>query len=68
VEEVVNNDIGGKFLGKNGGGSEVPGNDDALASRELLDLDFLGGKSLELGGELLDSEGRESFRLRRSAG
>jgi hypothetical protein len=67
VEEVVDNDVGGKLLRKDGGGSEVPGNDDALTSRELLDLDFLDGESLELGGELLNSEGRKTSFLRGSA-
>ena len=64
----MDNNVGGEFLRKDGGGSEVPGNNDGLASWKLLDLNFLGGKSLELRGELLDSEGRESFLLRGDAG
>ena len=67
VEEVVDDDVGSEVLGKDGGGSEVPGNDDGLTSGELLDLDFLGRESLELRGKLLDGEGRESFLLGGSA-
>ena len=64
----MDNDVGSGFFGKDRGGGEIPGNNDALASRKLLDLDYLGGEVLELGKELQDSEGRESFLLRRSAG
>ena len=66
VEEVVDNDVCSEVLRKDGGGGEIPGNDDGLASGEL-DLNFLGRKSLEFRGELRNGEGRESFLLRGGA-
>jgi len=57
----MNDDIGRELLWKNGSGSEVPGDNDALASRKLLNLDFLGGESLEFRGEFLDGKGGEPF-------
>jgi hypothetical protein len=68
VEEVVDDNVGRKLFRKDGGRSEVPGNNDALASRKLLDLNLLGGENLELGGEVLDSESEKSFLLRGSTG
>jgi len=49
---------------EDGSGGEVPGNDNGLTSEELLSSDLLGRQSLELSGEFLDSDGRESFLLR----
>ena len=61
-------DFSSQFLGKDGGRSEVSGDDDDLASRKLLDSDFLDRECLKLGGELLEGEGGEPFFLRGGAG
>jgi len=53
VEEMVEHNGVGEFLGSGGRRGEVPSNDDALASREVLDEDLTGGDGLEFGSELL---------------
>ena len=63
----MDNDVSGGFLGKDRGRGEAPGKNNALAGRKLSDLDDLGGETVELGGELLESERREPFLLRGSA-
>ena len=54
-------DVSGGFLRKDRRRGEVPSNDDALTSGELLDLDFLGRKSLKFRSDLLDGKGRKPF-------
>ena len=54
-------DIGGELFGKDGRGGEVPRNNNALASVEVLDKDFMGGKGLEFRSEFLHAKRSEPF-------
>ena len=49
-------DVCGEFLGKDRRRSEVPSNDDALTSGEVLDDDLVNGKVLENGSKLLHAK------------
>jgi hypothetical protein len=68
VEEAVEHNVGSEFLGKDGRRGEIPSNNDALASREMLNEDLVGGKGLEFGSKLLYAERDKPFFFRWGAG
>lgn len=47
VKEVVDNDMVSELFRKDRCGNKVPGNNDTLAGRQLLNLNILSGKCFE---------------------
>ena len=56
VEEMVEHNVVGEFLGKSRRRGKVPCENEALTRRELLDEDFTGGEGPESGSEFPQAE------------